>query len=251
MDTYTVEAVVLRTDDFGDANRVVTLYTREFGKIEANAYGCRRSRSPLSGAMQMFNHITAQLARGTKVDTIRDADILHFYDALTADLERLAYASLLFEIVNRMTLPRQSELETFDLLTNSLPALSKRNPRIAALIGACQFMETSGVQLSFSRCVHCGRDIVGDAAISLLDGGAVCPDCIDAAQDCRAYPEALRRTFETMLSFDWRDDVRLTFNSRQLNAAEKFFFDYIHSIIGQNLKSEQFLREILFPATEP
>ena len=244
-DTYTVEAVVLKTDDFGDANRVVTLFTKEFGKVEANAYGCRRSRSPLSGALQMFNHITAQLTRGTKVDTIRDADIKNFYDALTNDLERLAYASLLFEIVNRMTLPRQSELETFELLKNSLPALSTRNPRIAALIGSCQFMETSGVQLNFSRCVHCGADIYGDAAISLLDGGAVCPDCIDAAQDVRPYPEALRRTFEIMLSFDWRADTKLSFNSKQLIAAENFFVDYVQSILGNNLKSVQFIRDFL------
>lgn len=244
-DVYTVEAIVLRTDDFGDANRVVTLFTKEFGKVEANAYGCRRSRSPLSGAMQMFNHISATLARGAKVDTIRDADIVNFYDALTTDLERLAYASLLFEIVNRMTLPRQSEIETFDLLKNSLPALSKRNPRIAALIGACQFMESSGVQLSFSRCVHCGTDIHGDAAISLLDGGAVCMDCVDAAQDARPYPDALRRTFETMLSFDWSDGTKLTFNSRQLNAAENFFLDYVHSILGNSLKSVQFIRDFI------
>ena len=245
IDTYTVEAIVLKTDDFGDANRVVTLFTKEFGKVEANAYGCRRSRSPLSGALQMFNHITAQLTRGTKVDTIRDADIKNFYDALTNDLERLAYASFLFEIVNRMTLPRQSELETFELLKNSLPALSTRNPRIAALIGSCQFMETSGVQLNFSRCVHCGADIYGDAAISLLDGGAVCPDCIDAAQDVRPYPEALRRTFEIMLSFDWRADTKLSFNSKQLIAAENFFVDYVQSILGNNLKSVQFIRDFL------
>ena len=245
METFTVEAVVLKTDDFGDANRVVTLFTKEYGKLEANAYGCRRSRSPLSGALQMFNHISAELTRGTKVDIIREADILNFYDALTKDLERLAYASLLFEIINRMTLPRQQELETFKLLTNSLPVLSKRNPRIAALIGACQFMETSGEQLNFSRCVHCGKEIFGDAAISLIDGGAVCMNCVDAAQDCRPYPETLRKTFETMLGFDWSDDTKLIFNTRQLNAAEKFFVDYVQSIIGTGLKSVQFIREFI------
>lgn len=242
METFTVEAVVLKTDDFGDANRVVTLFTKEFGKLEANAYGCRRSRSPLSGAMQMFNHISATLIHGSKVDTIREADILNFYDALTKDLERLAYASLLFEIVNRMTFPRQRELETFNLLIKSLPALSTRNPRVAALIGACQFMETSGMQLNFSRCVHCGTELDGDAAISLLDGGAVCVNCIDAAQDVRPYPEALRKTFETMLGFNWRDETKLIFNSRQLLAAEKFFVDYVQSVLGSGLKSVQFIR---------
>lgn len=245
METFTVEAVVLKTDDFGDANRVVTLFTKEFGKLEANAYGCRRARSPLSGATQMFNHISAEISRGSKVDTIREADILNFYDALTKDLERLAYASLLFEIVNRMTFPRQKELETFELLTNSLPALNKRNPRIAALIGACQFMETSGVQLNFSRCVHCGAEIDGDAGISLLDGGAVCMNCLDAAQDARPYPEALRKTFETMLAFNWRDETKLTFNSRQLVAAENFFVDYVQSVLGSSLRSVQFIREFI------
>ena len=245
METFKVEAIVLKTDDFGDANRVVTLFTKEFGKLEANAYGCRRSRSPLSGAMQMFNHISAEITRGSKVDTIRDADILNFYDALTKDLERLAYASLLFEIVNRMTFPRQQEPATFNLLTKSLPALSKRNPKVAALIGACQFMETSGVQLNFSRCVHCGADIEGDAAISILDGGAVCMNCVDAAQDIRPYPDALRKTFETMLGFNWRDDTKLIFNSRQLDAAENFFVDYVQSILGNSLKSVQFIREFI------
>ena len=245
MENFTVEAVVLDTRNFGDANKVVTLFTKEYGKIEANAYGCRRSRSPLSGAMQMFNHISAELSRGVKVDTIREADILNFYDALTNDLERLAYASLFFEIVNRMTFPHERSSETFYLLKDSLPVLSKRNPKVAALIGACQFMETSGVQLNFSRCVHCGAEIFGNAAISLTEGGAVCMNCVDYVEDCRPYPEDLRKTFETMLSFDWREETRLNFKSRQLDAAEKFFMDYLHSILGNELKSEQFIREFL------
>ena len=160
-------------------------------------------------------------------------------------MERLAYASLLFEIVNRMTFPRQKEIETFDLLKNSLPALNTRNPKIAALIGACQFMETSGVQLNFSRCVHCGAEIFGDAAISLLDGGAVCMNCIDDAQDVRPYPEALRKTFELMLGFDWRDETKIFFNSRQLIAAENFFVDYVQSVLGSELKSVKFIREFI------
>lgn len=245
METFTVEAVVLDTKNFGDANKVVTLFTKEFGKVEANAYGCRRSRSPLSGAMQMFNHISAEISHGAQVDTIREADILNFYDALTNDLERLAYASLFFEIVNRMTLPHEKSPETFYLLRKFLPVLSKRNPKVAAIIGACQFMETSGVQLNFSRCVRCGEEILGDAAISLTNGGAVCMNCVDFVEDCRPYPDALRKTFELMLSFDWKDDTRLNFKSKQLDAAEKFFIEYVHAVLGSGLKSVQFIREFL------
>ncbi|MBR4642275.1 MAG: DNA repair protein RecO [Selenomonadaceae bacterium] len=245
METIKVEAIVLKTTDFGDADRVITLFTKEFGKLEANAYGCRRSRSPLSGALQMFNHISAQVIHGAKVDTIREADIINFYDALTKDLERLAYASLFFEIVNRMTFPNEKDRETFDLLIKTLPVLCKRNPRIAALIGACKFMETSGVQLNFIECIHCGKEIEGDAAVSIIDGGAVCLDCIDFAEDCRPYPEGMRKVFEMLLGFDWRENTKLTFNTRQLNAAEKFFIEYVQFILGGELKSVNFIREFL------
>ena len=101
------------------------------------------------------------------------------------------------------------------------------------------------MQLNFSRCVHCGADIEGDAAISILDGGAVCMNCVDAAQDIRPYPDALRKTFETMLSFNWRDETKLTFNTRQLDAAENFFVDYVQSVLGNSLKSVQFIHEFI------
>ena len=245
METFKVEAVVLKTTDFGDADRVITLFTKEFGKLEANAYGCRRSRSSLSGALQMFNHISAEIVRGAKVDTIREADIINFYDGLTKDLERLAYASLFFEIVNRMTFPNEKDRETFNLLVKTLPVLNKRNPRIAALIGACKFMNTSGMQLNFIECVHCGREIDGDAAISIIDGGAVCLECIDGAEDCRPYPEGMRRVFEMFLGFDWRDNTKMTFNTRRLNEAEKFFMEYVQFTLGGDLESVKFIREFL------
>lgn len=244
METFKIEGVVLNTTDFGDANRVVTIFTKEFGKLETNAYGCRRMKSPLSGATQMFNHISAELSHGSKVDTIREANVLNFYGNLTADIERLAYATFFFEIVNKMTLPRFPEPDIFDLLIKSLPMLNSRNPKIAALIGACQFMQLSGIQLNFTNCIYCGKIIEGDASISFIDGGAVCLDCTEKPSDILPYPEFLRMTFETMSKFDWRDETKLIFKSRQIWATEKFFLAYINSVLGKELNSVKFIRQM-------
>lgn len=244
METFKIEGVILSTADFGDANRVVTIFTKEFGKLETNAYGCRRMKSPLSGATQTFNHISAELSHGSKVDTIREADVLNFYGNLTADIERLAYAAFFFEIVNKMTLPKFPEPYVFDLLIKSLPMLNARNPKIAALIGVCQFMQLSGVQLNFTNCVHCGKIIEGDSAISLIDGGAVCLDCTEKASDVSPYPEFLRMAFETMSKFDWREETKLTFKARQILAAEKFFLNYIKFVLGKELNSVKFIRQL-------
>lgn len=207
METYKAEGIILQTNDFGDANRAVTLFTKEFGKLDVNAYGCRRVKSPLAGATQLFNHIKAEISPGTKVDTIREADIMHYWKNLTTDLDRLTYTSIFFEVVNKMTLPKNCEPNIFYLLKKSLPVLDSRNPRIAALIGICQFMQLSGFQ------------------------------------NVENYPESMRETFEKMLQFDWKDETKLTFKPKQISSAEKLLINYVQSIIGKELNSVKFLRQ--------
>ena len=232
----------MRTTDFGDANRVITIYTRDFGKIEVNAYGCRRAKNPLSGALQMFNLISAEINSGAKVDSIKEADIIKFYGNLTADLEKMAYASLFFEIVNRMTLPKFPEKGVYDLILKTLSALDERNSKVAALIGIFQFMEFSGVQLNFFHCVHCGAEIETDAALSLNDGGAICMNCIDAAQNLFSYPKNLQQAIYKILNFDWRE--HLNFNLKEINAAEKIILRYVQEIIGKELNAVKFIRQL-------
>ena len=242
MKTYKIEGVILRTSDFGDANRVVTIYTRNFGKIEVNAYGCRRAKNPLSGALQMFNHISAEINQGAKVDSIKEADVIKFYGNLTADVEKIAYASLFFEIVNRMTLPKFPEVGVYDLILKTLPALDERNARIAALIGICKFMEFSGMQLNFFHCVHCGEKIETDAAFSFVDGGAVCMNCVDAAGGVFSYPANLRKTFYKILNFDWQQ--HLNFSRQEIISAEEIILNYVQSIIGKELNAVKFIRQL-------
>lgn len=245
MRTYKIEGVILRTNDFGDANRVVTVYTKEHGKLELNAYGVRRARSPMSGALQMFNHISAEVSHGAQVDTIREADVINFYSGLTAELERIGYASIFFETVNRMTLPAFPEAGVYKLLVNSLPALDKRNARIASLIGVAQFMEFSGVQLSYFHCVNCGVQIEGDAVISLADGGTVCMDCVDEVQgDVEPYPASLREAFGKILNFDWREKTKLNLSQRQIDSAEGILWRYVQSVIGKELNAVRFVKSL-------
>ena len=239
METFKIEGVILRTTDFGDANRVVTIYTKDFGKLELNAYGCRRAKSSMSGALQIFNHITAEVSHGAKVNTIREADVVNFYGNLTADIERLSYAAIFFEIVNRMTLPKFPEPELYNLLIKSLPALNNLDARIAALIGVCQFMEMTGFQLNYFECVHCGAKITGDAKISLQDGGAMCMNCF--VDEDLNYPEDTRLAFAEMLKYDWQGELKL--NQQKISSAEEILWRQVRGILGKELNSIKFIKQ--------
>lgn len=199
------EAIVLATTDFGDAHRVATFFTKEFGKIEVNAYNCRRAKSPISGAMQMFNHVSIEFIKTSPVYRIHEADVMDFYN-ISDNLNKLAYASIFFEIVNKITAIGQPDIKVFNLLLNSLKAFDNRNPRVAALIASIQFVEYSGFAVE--------------------------------------SPDSMKNFFDKCLSFDWEETTKLIFKSGELSRAENIFYNFVQSVIEAPLNSLKFLQMI-------
>ena len=241
--TIEAEGVILRTTDFGDAHRVVTLYTREYGKLDVNAYGCRRARSKLAGSMMMFNHVRVELVRGPKVDMVREAEVLTFFP-ITEDLFRIAYASLLFEIVDRMTPLNQKDDGVFFLLLNALKMFVERNPRVVCVTAACQFMAESGVQLRIDRCIDCNRELDDNCSIDVLDGGAICSKCSPHHPRALPFQSSTRELLEALLSFDWKSESHLMIRSATLIAIENILLAHIHSLLNRPLRALKFLKQV-------
>lgn len=245
MDEKTIhaEGVVLRTIDFGEAHRVVTIYTKEFGKIDANAYGCRRPRSKLAAPVLMFNHIGVELLHGPKVDMIRDAEIITYFP-ITEDLMRIAYASLFFEIVNQMTPLNQKDEDIFFLLLNALKTFVERNPRVVTAAAACQFIATSGVLLRLDRCVQCGAPVDYDCAVDVLDGGVLCRDCFEHAVNSLPFSLNARALVNDLIAFDWNEQSHINVRAEPLRDVEKILVAHIQSITERPLQSLKFLRRL-------
>ena len=77
MPTYRDEAVVLRTHKLGEADRIITLLSRDHGKVRAVARGVRRTSSKFGGRLEPFSHVDLQFATGRTLDVITQAVTLH------------------------------------------------------------------------------------------------------------------------------------------------------------------------------
>ena len=99
MAIYQTEAVVLGSKNWGDADKMMTFFTKERGLVRAAAFGCRRPRSPLAGGMQMFSHLDLQLSEGRRVDTVRQCLLRRHYRKLSEDLTAMAYGSFVAEFL--------------------------------------------------------------------------------------------------------------------------------------------------------
>src|SRR5438309_7905122 len=101
--TYRAEAIVLRTVDFGEADRILVLFTRHFGKVRVVAKGIRRATGRMAGHAEPLTHATYQLARGRELDVLTGAEARAVYPDMRDDLGRIAAGWYVAELVERFT----------------------------------------------------------------------------------------------------------------------------------------------------
>ena len=117
--TLTVDAVVLRHNDWGEADRLLSIYTRQAGKLRAVAKGARKMRSRKAGHLEPFTHVRLLLARGRDFWIVTQAETIDAYSALRDDLMRTGYAAYLVELIDRFTYEEGETSGLFSLLVAS------------------------------------------------------------------------------------------------------------------------------------
>ncbi|MCR5175747.1 MAG: DNA repair protein RecO [Anaerovibrio sp.] len=245
MAQYQTDALVLGVKNWGEADKIVTLLSREQGKIVAAAFGCRRPKSPLAGPLQMFNEISVQLSKGDKLDTVRQCSIKRINRDMSRDFSVMAYGAFVAELAINLSVEGFPQGEMYNRLLEIFAAFGQRNPRVAALGAAFQLLEFSGMQLSYERCIRCNRDIEGDAYFSIEAGGAVSQDMVQADDhDIVEYPAAMRTFIGQLLRLNWQEKPSFKVSGKIMIQAEDLILRYLYHVFGKPMKSLQFIRQL-------
>ncbi len=242
MSAYQTPAVVIGAKNWGNADRMVTLFTRERGLVKAAAFGSRRPRSPLAAAMQIFAVVDAQLAEGKRVDTVRQCTLVSYPHKLTEDLVTMAYGGFIAEFLREFLPEGQPEPDMFDRTLLILQAFETRNPRITALAAAYQLMEFTGLQLQYDACVRCGRPIEGDAFFQSAEGGVICRDC--HPEGAHPFPTGLREFIRELRTLDWQNPAFSSVSKANLVRAEYLLKLYLQELLGHPMRSWAFIEQV-------
>ncbi len=242
MALYTTQVIVLGVKNWGNADKIVTLLSPDYGKITAAAYGCRRPKSPLAAAMQPFSWLDIQLTRGEKMDTVRQCEHKGFFSDLYEDLTAMAYASFIAELAKELCSEDEPQTEIYETLLKIFPCLTKFNPRICALASAYQIFEYTGCQLHYSTCAICGTEIIGDCYFDAQQGGAICERCSGGKR--YNFSRELREFIKGLLALNWDAPQRFHIKGSILVAAEQILLNYIQGLIGKPFKSLSFIKQV-------
>lgn len=204
MSLYRDEAVVLRTQKLGEADRIVTMLTREHGRIRSVAKGVRRTKSKFGARLEPGSHIDVQLYVGKTFDTVTQVEaIMNYGEAVSNDYQRWTIASAILETAERFTSQEHEPApQEFHLVVGGLKALAENRYDPSMILDAflLRSLAIGGYAPSMTICSRCEKE-GPHRYFSLVGGGSVCADCRSSACATPA-PETLV-LMAALLSGNW------------------------------------------------
>lgn len=176
--SYRADALILGARPLGEADRIVRLLTREFGKLDAVAKGARRPKSRIGGRLEIAGRVEMMLHRGRSLDVIVSAEERsHRWTALV-EPERFAVASLALERVDVLCEPGEPLPEIFDLLDSSLDAIAKsERPHRFIARYSLRLLDLLGSMPPAERCCLCSDMLEDRSWLDASEGGILDAKC--------------------------------------------------------------------------
>jgi DNA repair protein RecO (recombination protein O) len=257
----TTEALVLRSVDFGESDRIVHLLVPDAGRLTVIAKGARRSVRRFPGTLDLFNHLRVQVERRRTAGLARleQATLIEAFTPLRRVPARFALGCYLLELLDRLSPEGGARADGRRLFAFALAALRtvatprRIDPRLRTLL-ELRALDALGLRPELRDCVRCGSSSLeqgaGEVAFAVPDGGPVCSGCLRDAEPLLRVHRGTLRSLDQGLRFDLEHLDRLVMSRQALEESRRILDRFQRYHTGVELRSQKFLDQMLGERSE-
>jgi DNA repair protein RecO (recombination protein O) len=238
----------LRRQDLGEADRILTLYTRGRGKIKAVAKGVRKPASRKAGHLELFMQTDVLLAQGRTLDVITQVQTIEPFLALRDDLEHATYAAHFAELLDAFTEEADENDTLYHLLASGLSWLCQTGDlQRTARYYELRLLDAVGYRPQFFECVICGREVQPrDQFYSPQAGGVICSICGPNHARSRSLALGLLKVLRYLQTQSFETVEQLNLSHAICLEAERLLHDTLTYHLERRLKSAAFLQRLRY-----
>lgn len=242
---YRTEGIVLREQDYGEADRILTLLTPS-GKLSVLAKGIRRATSHKVGHLGMFYRAQLLLARGRNLQIVSQAESLEEFEGIRHDLLRFTYACYAGELMDRFTQEEEECPELYELMGDGLRWFAQEQDlRLWLHFYELRLLSYAGYQPQLFSCVACHAPIQPEAnAFSAAEGGLVCPRCLPEYPQARLVSLNAQKVLRYLMTHASGELRALTLLEATHNEVEALLQGYVEYVLEREVRSVAFLRQL-------
>ena len=240
---YRTEAIILRRQTFGEADRLLTVYTPGLGKIRVLAKGVRKPTSRKAGHVELFTHATLLVAKGKSLDIVTQAETINAFSPLRVDLTRAGCGYYLAELVDRFTEEGEENRRLFEAVLSALLRLSEAEDTDLVLrYFDLRLLDCVGYRPQLFRCVRCAQ-AAGEGTVSFIpaEGGVLCAQCLEGERHARRVSPQALAVLRHLQVKDFGLCRRLKIDRQTHRELEGLLRGYLTYLLEHGLRSADFL----------
>lgn len=243
---YKTEAIVLRQRKLGEADRILTLFTPAYGKLDAKAKGVRKTTSRMGGHLQPLNRCMVQLARGRTMEVVAGCETLESFQPLRDDLGRLSRALYAAELADRFLPERVENIPTYRLLLDTLRRLQgTADVDLALRHYEMKLLERSGFRPELGRCLGCQQALQPvQNFFSPVAGGTYCASCGAGAAGSRALSVNGLKVLRLLQRASYKEVEGLNLPPALAEEVERHLRSYIVCVLERDVNAAAFIERL-------
>lgn len=238
------EGIVIRTLNYGETNKIITVLTPDFGKVGLMVRGAKKAKSKLSSASQLFYYGHFLFQKGKGLGVLHQADSINPFRQIKSDIIQMAYAAYAVELTDKLTEANVASTALYNTLIQILKRMEDGvSPAILTLIYEVKLLPLAGLAANVDQCIHCGEQ-TGPFFFTLTGGGYLCLRCHEID------PYSIPMTIEASKLLTLFKHVplerlgALSIKKENLSQLKRILQEYYQQNAGLQLKSRRFLDQM-------
>jgi DNA repair protein RecO (recombination protein O) len=244
--TIRVEAVVLRHSDWGEADRLLTLFSREHGKLRAIAKGVIKMQSRKAGHLEPFMRSSLILAKGHDLWIVTQAEAIDSFLQIHEDLHLMTHAAYVIELLDRFTYEEGSNWQLYKLIVDTLNRLTEhKDPFVPIRFFEMRLLDLVGFRPMLFECAKCRKEIVAeDQFFSAEQGGVLCPNCGARTESARLISTDALRFMRHFQRSSYSQTLKVNPSQKTRLEIETLLHHYLTFLLERGLNTPEFQKQI-------
>lgn len=239
-----IKAVIIRTQDYGETHKIITLYSKKMGKFSAIARGAKKTKSRMAAVTQPFIYGEFFVYVNSGLSTIQQGEIINSFRAIREDIVKTAYTAYIAELTDKLLNQKQPDIELYDQFFQTLKYISENeNVEIPVMMFELKLYQKGGFAPVVDRCVNCGND-TNLTTFSVKEGGLLCASCQRLDPHALKLTSSIAKILSVFLHVGLERVGNISIKKENELLLRNLLDQYYDQYGGYLLKSRRFLKQL-------
>ncbi|WP_106497116.1 DNA repair protein RecO [Lentibacillus sp. Marseille-P4043] len=239
-----VEGIVIKTQDYGETHKIVTIFSKKVGKFAAIAKGAKKPKSRMAAVTQPFILGEFFVYMNTGLSTIQQGEIVQSFRAIREDIIKTAYTAYLVELTDKLLDQHTPDVYLYDQLNRTLYWIAENErAEIPIMMYELKLFAKGGFAPTVDCCVNCGCK-EAPFSFSISEGGLLCTRCLHLDQDAIALPNVLVKLLHVFLHAGLEQIGNISMKEKNIRLLRQLLDAYYDRYGGFYIKSKKFLNQL-------